>query len=99
MRALSILFRAGSARCPKRAGLLAEVGPTSPESIDGVRWLVTLHYGLTYRLLGNAPEQDGHRTDHPLSHVRPADAGTRVPATPGCDIRHELAMVDVVLHT
>jgi len=33
------------------------LSPNSPESIDGVRWLVTLHYGLTYRLLGNAPQQ------------------------------------------
>jgi hypothetical protein len=33
------------------------LSPNSPESIDGVRWLVTLHYGLTYRLLGNAPQE------------------------------------------
>ncbi len=31
------------------------LSPNSGMSIDAVRWLVTLHYWLTYRLAGNAP--------------------------------------------
>jgi hypothetical protein len=33
-----------------------DLSPNSRESIDGVRWLVTLYYHLIYRLLGNAPQ-------------------------------------------
>jgi Putative transposase/Transposase zinc-binding domain len=33
------------------------LSPNSRESIEAVRWLVTLHYSLTYRLLGDAPQE------------------------------------------
>jgi len=33
------------------------LSPNSGMSIDAVRWLVTLHYWLTYRLLANAPHE------------------------------------------
>ena len=33
------------------------LSPNSRDSIDAVRWLVTLHYSLTYRLLGDAPQE------------------------------------------
>jgi hypothetical protein len=33
------------------------LSPNSRQSIEGVRWLVTLHYGLTYRLLPNPPHE------------------------------------------
>src|SRR3954447_11879872 len=33
------------------------LSPNSRESIEVVRWLVTLYYGLTYRLLGDAPHE------------------------------------------
>ena len=33
------------------------LSPNSRQPIEGVRWLVTLHYWLTYRLLASAPQE------------------------------------------
>jgi len=33
------------------------LSPNSRQSIEAVRWLVTLHYCLAYRLLANAPQE------------------------------------------
>ena len=50
------------------------LSPNSGISIEAVRWLVTLYYGVIFVLLAKLPQEVAQRTANPLRRLRRADA-------------------------